>query len=103
MRLITRSRLVQFWSKHADAEEPLTRWYLEAKGSNWSNLVEVRQKFPSADPVKLASGKEVVVFNIAGNKYRLITAIHYNHQITYLLRVLTHKEYSRNRWKEQLS
>jgi mRNA interferase HigB len=42
------------------------------------------------------------VFNIAGNKYRLVTAIHYNRQIVYTLRVMTHAEYSRDKWKEQL-
>jgi mRNA interferase HigB len=48
------------------------------------------------------SGKPVTVFNIAGNKYRLIAAIHYNRQIVYTLRIMSHAEYSRAKWKDQL-
>ena len=50
----------------------------------------MRATFPHADAVTVASGRSVVVFNIAGNKYRLITAIHYNRQLAFTLMVLTH-------------
>ena len=66
------------------------------------SLNEVRIAFPHADVVEVASGKPVTVFNVAGNKYRLVTAIHYNRQVVYTLRVLTHAEYSKGKWKEQL-
>jgi mRNA interferase HigB len=52
--------------------------------------------------VTVRSGRQVVVFNIGGNKYRLITAIHYNRQLVFTLRVLTHAEYSRDDWKDVL-
>jgi mRNA interferase HigB len=58
--------------------------------------------FPHADAVIVESGKPVTVFNIAGNKFRLITAIHYNRQVIYTLRVMTHGEYSKDKWKVQL-
>jgi len=65
-------------------------------------LAEVRAVHPHADPVVVASGRTVVVFNIRGNRYRLATAIHYNRQIIYTLRFMTHAEYSKNRWKDTL-
>lgn len=56
----------------------------------------------SADGVKVESGRDATVFNIRGNKYRLITAIHYNIQAIYVMRFLTHAEYSKNTWKDSL-
>jgi mRNA interferase HigB len=52
--------------------------------------------------VTVSSGRSVTVFNIRGNDYRLVAAIHYNTQRVYALRVLTHAEYDRDRWKDQL-
>lgn len=94
--------LREFGRRHSDAAEPLERWYQIASEANWTNLVDVRGDCPHADVVRVASGKPVVVFNIAGNKYRLITAIHYNRQIIYTLRMMTHAEYDREKWKQQL-
>lgn len=70
--------------------------------ARWRNLVDVRRAFPHADAVAVGSGRTVVVFNIAGNNYRLITAIHYNTQLVYALRFLTHAEYDKGAWKDQL-
>ena len=94
--------LAEFAERHPDAVEPLDRWYRIARCAPWASLAEVRVEFPHADIVRVASGNLVTVFNVAGNKYRLITAIHYNRQVIYTLRVLTHAEYSRGRWKERL-
>ena len=57
---------------------------------------------PSADPVRVTSGRTVVVFNIAGDRYRLLTAIHYNMRKVFILRFLTHAEYTRETWKDEL-
>jgi len=66
--------------------------------------VDIVGRLPAgdADPVKVASGRTVVVFNIRGIRYRLVAAIHYNRQIVYTLRFMTHAEYSKNRWKDAL-
>lgn len=66
------------------------------------HFADVRRTYPSADKVKVASGNTVTVFNIGGNKIRLVTAIHYNTQTVYILRVLTHQEYDKEGWKRQL-
>lgn len=89
-------------ARHPDAAESLAAWLKNANLAAWRNLVEVRQVYPHADPVVVASHRTVVVFNIRGNRYRLVTAIHYNRQIIYTLKFLSHAEYSTNRWKETL-
>jgi mRNA interferase HigB len=58
--------------------------------------------FPHADAVKVASGRDVIVFNIKGGRYRLIVAIHFNRGMVFILRFLTHAEYDTDQWKGQL-
>lgn len=93
MRVISKKALDEFAKRHPDAKAPFARWYGIVKKANFLNLNEVRQVFPSADKVG-----NCTVFNIGGNKYRLITAIHYNRQIIYIRFVLTHTEYDLNYW-----
>lgn len=102
MRVISRMALREFWDRHTDAESGLGDWYKTARQARWKNIVGVRRYAPNADAVKVGSGNTVTVFNIAGNKYRLVTAIHYNTGIVYILRVMTHAEYSKDRWKDEL-
>jgi len=102
MRVITLKRLREFAQRHPDAAEPLQNWYRLFREAKWENLQEVRRVYPHADAVTVASGKTVTVFNICGNKYRLIAAIHYNRQRVYVLRLLRHAEYSRDFWKRTL-
>ncbi|MBW4581392.1 MAG: type II toxin-antitoxin system HigB family toxin [Tildeniella nuda ZEHNDER 1965/U140] len=94
MRVITESRLVKFWEKHSDAEISLRLWRKLARLAHWQNFVELRQVFSSADQV----GK-LTVFNIGGNKYRLIARVDYNRQIIYIRNIFTHAEYDRGDWK----
>jgi mRNA-degrading endonuclease HigB of HigAB toxin-antitoxin module len=60
-----------------------------------TSFAELREIFPDADQVS-----RLTVFNIGGNKIRLISAIHYNRRKVYIRAVLTHEEYSKSRWKE---
>jgi len=95
--------LVEFWEKpkYRRAKKPLTKWYAVAEKARWYKFADVRQTDASADSVKTKQSK-VVVFNVGGNKYRIITAIHYNNAKVYILRVLDHKEYDKGHWKEEL-
>ena len=68
----------------------------------WVSFVELRQTFGSADTVRVASGRSVVVFNIAGNRFRLICAVHYNTQTAFVLRFMSHAEYGKDTWQEDL-
>lgn len=95
MHIITRKRLNDFAEKHPDTKSALQHWYKLMKFRNFTSFPELRKVFPSADQV----GK-LTVFNIGGNKARLIAAIHYNQHKVYIRAVLTHEEYSRGRWKE---
>lgn len=94
--------LKEFWQSHRQAEASLRTWTQQTRAAEWANFAQVRKTIPGADLVKVASRRSVVVFNIAHNRYRLIAAIHYNTRIVYTLMILTHKDYDRNAWKEQL-
>lgn len=95
MRIITRKRLNEFASKHPETTSALEHWYRLMKQREFASFAELRTVFPDADQV----GK-VTVFNIGGNKARLIAAIHYNRRRVYIRAVLTHPEYDKGKWKE---
>lgn len=95
MHIITRSRLVEFWEKHPDSKTSLLLWYKLTVKVNWQNPTELRE-FPfDADPVK-----NFTVFNISGNKYRLIVFIDYEYQKVFIRSILTHAEYDKEDWKK---
>lgn len=94
MHVISRKKLVGFWRKHPQAKGPLSEWYKVAQHAAWDKFGDVRQDYPSADQV----GK-FVVFNIGGNKYRLIAVIHYNRRKLFIRYVFTHGEYDKDDWK----
>ncbi|HEY2414690.1 MAG TPA: type II toxin-antitoxin system HigB family toxin [Pirellulaceae bacterium] len=95
MHVITRKRLNDFAAEHPDVKSALVNWYRSVKDHDFSSFAELRQSFPSADQV----GK-LTVFNIGGNKVRLVAAVHYNRRKIYIRAVLTHAEYDEGRWKE---
>ncbi len=95
MHVISRKRLNDFAERNSDTRASLVHWYRLMRQSDFSNFVELRAVFPSADQV----GK-LTVFNIGGNKVRLIAAIHYNRRKVYVRSVLTHAEYDEQSWKE---
>jgi mRNA interferase HigB len=102
VRIVKPSRVRQFGESYPDAVEPLMAWLKIARKARWRNLNETRQVFPHADGVKVASGSTVTVFNIGGNKYRLIVALHCNTGVAYVLRFFTHADYDRKGWKDEL-
>jgi len=101
MRIIKVSALREFWQVHNEAEASLRIWVSQTKAAQWHSFQDVRRTFPSADLVTVNSGRPVVVFNIAHNRYRLIAAVHCNREIVFTLMILTHKEYDRDAWKDQ--
>jgi mRNA interferase HigB len=84
------------------AAKYLAAWTLTVRAARWRNLAELRRVYPSADLVVMGSGKSAVVFNVCGNTYRLVVALHFDRQIAYTLRFLTHAEYSKESWKHEL-
>jgi mRNA interferase HigB len=102
VRVIKPTRIKAYASEYPDAGEALLRWLDHAERADWNNLNEVRQTFSHADAVFVKSGSTATVFNVRGNCYRLITAIHYNTGRVYILRFLTHAEYNKDKWKGEL-
>jgi len=95
MHVITRKRLNEFAARHPDARNALAHWYRLMRRATFRSLAQLRETFPSADLV----GK-LTVFNIGGNKARLIAALHFNRQKVYIRAILTHAEYDTGSWKE---
>ncbi|MGH8551031.1 MAG: type II toxin-antitoxin system HigB family toxin [Methylococcales bacterium] len=84
-----------FTDKYPETRSALAYWYKMIKRHNFGSFADLRRHFPSADQV----GK-LTVFNLGGNKVRLIAAIHYNRHKLYIRAVLTHTEYDQGKWKE---
>ena len=102
VRIIKPSTVRGFERRHSGAAAALEHWLEVVKAAHWRTLHDVRRSFRSADEVGVRSGRTVVVFNIGGNRYRLIAAIHYNRQKVFVLRFMTHAEYDKERWKAEL-
>lgn len=94
MHVISRKALVSFASFHPDAETALDVWYRTTKAAQWKSLADVRRVYPHADVVG-----PYTVFNIEGNKYRLVAEINFRSRIIFIRYVLTHAEYDRGKWK----
>jgi mRNA interferase HigB len=95
MHVITRKRLNEFAGRYPNTKSALAQWYRIMKTHIFGSFTELRQQFPFADKVG-----RFTVFNVGGNKVRLVTAVHYNRRKVYIRAVLTHAEYDEDRWKE---
>jgi mRNA interferase HigB len=84
--------LVEFAKKHAAARKPIARFLTLIKGAAWQNSEELKQTFPSAD---YAPGTRTVIFNIGGNKYRILSRVDFEEQAIRILSALTHEKYGR--------
>jgi mRNA interferase HigB len=91
MRVIAKKILREFWEKHADSEEQLKTWYKEASKAIWKGPVDIKAEYASASILK--NGR--VVFNICGNKYRLIVDINYVRQWMFIRFIGTHNDYDK--------
>jgi mRNA interferase HigB len=100
MRVISKARLRQFWESatHRDAEGPLRAWYIHVSSRtvSWQSWGDVKASLGNA-----SIGGDCVVFNISGNKYRMICRVRYPTQKVFVLRVMTHREYDEGKWKDQ--
>ena len=89
MRIIAKSTLVSFWEQYSDSEQPLKAWYKEAKNAVWTTPADIKEQYRNASILK----RSRVVFNIAGNKYRLLVEVVYRIGVVYVKFVGTHKQY----------
>jgi mRNA interferase HigB len=95
VHIISRKALRLFWEKHPDSKIALARWYKILKHTTFQSFDQLRETFPSADKVD-----SWFVFNIGGNKYRLIAVIHFNRGKVFIRHVLTHSDYDKGSWKQ---
>jgi mRNA interferase HigB len=102
VRIIKEKFLRDAAEQYPKAAKYLANWTATVRAAAWQNMAEVRAYYGSADTVRVRSGKPVMVFNVCGNTYRLIVALHFNRQMAYTLRFLTHAEYDRDNWKDDL-
>ena len=100
MRVISQKTLQDFWELHPDARDALREWFKTARGARWNNLLDVRQTYPHADGVETSTSGPLTVFNIGGNKYRLVTRIRYDWRLINIRCVLTHAQYNKSHWKD---
>ncbi|HEX9652562.1 MAG TPA: type II toxin-antitoxin system HigB family toxin [bacterium] len=91
MRIISRKALREFWEIHPDAQQPLQAWYHDAKKADWKTPAQIKNVYRSASFV----GKNRVVFNIKGNRYRLVVAVDYHSRIIFIRFIGTHSEYDK--------
>lgn len=97
MRVIAIKMLIDFWRKrdNEDAEQPLKSWYAEAIKANWRKPSDIKALYRHASFVG-----DRVVFNIAGNKYRLVVFVRYTSRTVYIRFVGTHKQYDKTNVRE---
>ena len=91
VRIIARRALREFWERHPDAEQPLRAWYHDARKADWRSPADVKRVYANASIV----AENRVVFNIHGNKYRLVVAINYPYRMCYVRFVGSHQAYDR--------
>jgi mRNA interferase HigB len=91
MRVIAKRTLRAFWRRVPQAEQPLSAWYADARAADWESPAAIKQRYPSASLLP----RNRVVFNIVGNKYRLVVQINYPYRVVYVRFVGTHADYDR--------
>jgi len=91
VRVIAKRTLREFWERHADAKGALEAWHREAKAAIWTGPADIKKAYRSADFIP----GDRVVFNVKGNRYRLIVAIRYDLEIIFIRFVGTHAEYDK--------
>jgi mRNA interferase HigB len=91
LRVIAKKILSDFWAKHPDCEQQLKAWFKESEGTNWKSPTDIKREYPNAS---ILEGNRVV-FNIKGNKYRLIVKINYAYQMVWIRFIGTHAQYDK--------
>ncbi len=89
MVIITKSKLINFYEFEIKAKQPLLKWFYETLLSDWHDYHSIKQTFNSVDSV----GNDRFVFNVSGNKYRIVAMIHFTTRTVYIRFVGTHQQY----------
>ena len=95
MHVISKKKLREFWSRYPTSETPLRAWHKTATTADWKTFDDVRRTFRTVDRYR-----QFLIFNIGGNKFRLIVVAHFDRGRIYVRHVLTHSEYDLGKWKK---
>jgi mRNA interferase HigB len=102
MRVLNEQRLQRFAGKHPDTRQWLGNWVRTAREADWRTIQDVKRCYPATDGgVKVQSGVTVTIFDVCGNRYRLISRVIYAIGTVIVLDILTHAEYTTGRWKRR--
>lgn len=102
MNVIKRKTLVAFWTDWPAAKSSLDRWYKISRKARWRNFEEAKASFPAIDVYRAKRGKTAIIFDVGGNRYRVIALVDYVRQTMLVTHVLTHAEYDRDDLKGQI-
>ena len=94
MRIISKRKLREFWLSNSDAERALSVWYAIVRKMQWTSFSDVRATFRHADVYK-----DCVIFDVGGNKFRIVAKVRFGIGRVYVRSVMTHKEYDCGLWK----
>ncbi len=94
MHIISKKKLKDFWEHHAESKSVLEAWFKIIRATRYKMWAELKKTFPNTDKVG-----DRIVFDVGGNKYRIITVIHFNRGKVYIRDVLTHREYDKEKGK----
>jgi len=94
MPIVSKKKLVDFWKMYPNSRTGLEQWFKLISRMKFSDYNQLRSVFPSADYVD-----GFIVFNIGGNKFRLITAIHFNRSKAYVRDIFSHASYDKKEWR----
>jgi mRNA interferase HigB len=95
MQIISKRIVGEFLEEYPKSINALLNWYKIAKHAEWTNFADIRKTFGRASIYK-----NCVIFDIGGNKYRLIAQIRYQSKLVFIRRIMTHAEYDKGRWKD---
>ena len=99
MRVIGLPILKSFWQSHHQARKPLEKWRQVVEEAKWNNWSQLKSTFRTADFVSVGT-KKFVIFNVGGNKYRIVAIVNFKGQIVIVEASLTHKQYDKGKWKD---
>jgi len=98
VRIIGKLTLQSFWQSHQQARKPLEKWVQVVERAQWSNWSQLRSTFGKADLVQTKTST-YIVFDVGGNKYRLIMMVNFQGQVVIVEAALTHRQYDKGKWK----
>ncbi len=94
MRIISEKRLREFWQKNSEAETAIREWITTVRIADWNNFSDVRKTFNHSDVFG-----NCTIFDVGGNKYRIIAKVAYQIKVVFIRFILTHKEYDEKKWQ----